>query len=130
MANAFDEQQTELKIRAAEDVVTRGVEKMERAMEDLAQRVEESGRRVKHTIELARRSGREFLKIKDNVVLAAQPLAPYLRTAMSNGSRITHRVRANPRPLLWAVAGAFGGYLAWVIVNRRTKQLALPSADD
>lgn len=101
------------RLQSAEEAVSRNVERLESSLEQLAIRLEESGRRLKRSLELASRSGHELARIKDDFVQAAEPLRPYLHRASAAGRRVTTSMRRHPRPVLLTLAGLAGGLLLW-----------------
>jgi hypothetical protein len=97
------------RIDQAERAVLSSVRRFEHAMENLAQRVEESSQRVQHTIDLANKSKDDLFRLKDNVVSAVGPLQPYMHRVADSSARIKDRVSGNTMGFAIGIAALFGG---------------------
>lgn len=99
------------KLEKAEDAASKSVERFESAMEHLADKVEDSSRRVEHTVELANKSKDDLIRMKNTAISAFDPVKPYVRRASDFSSQTYSRARENPRPFLMAAIGFIGGLL-------------------
>jgi hypothetical protein len=102
-------------INRAEEAVSHSVERFELAMQQLAERIEDSRIRVESAVDHVNKARTEVTRIKDSVVSTVQPFKGY---ALSVGEAYT-TVRSNPRPYLLGVLGVVGALLAWTFYQGR-----------
>ncbi|MGE3684065.1 MAG: hypothetical protein AB7G93_20280 [Bdellovibrionales bacterium] len=99
-------------LERAEEKVTHSVASFEHAMEELAQKVEETSHRMQHVMDLANRQKAELARLTEKAKDAVQPIMPYVE-----------RVRRNPRPfVMTAGAIALGVALIGLLQTRRSRR--------
>lgn len=106
------------KIERAERTVTSNLDRLESAMENLTEKVEESGQKVRHVLDMGVRQKNEFLRLRDQ---ATNTLLPLYERGRAFSSSTYSRVRSDPRPFLYGALILAGGLL---LLNMRIRSRA------
>jgi hypothetical protein len=104
-------------LKKAQDATLQSLTSFETALGHLADKVENTNRRVEHVGEIVGRLKDEFLHLKSNAQAAIKPLAPLVE----QGTKAIRRVRSHPRSLLWVAAGLIGIFWAARVYGERSR---------
>ena len=119
----------------AEAAVHRNANRLESAIEKLAEKVQDSSTRVQQTVHSVNETRESLIRMKDKVietkdrvisevVARVQPARPYVERALRTSNIVVTHARRNPQPYLFVAAGLIASALLLRFVqNNRQDRL-------
>jgi len=98
----------ERNVHHAESAVNSSIGRFENAMEHLADRVEDTSRKLQHVMDLVERQQDELVHLKDRAAQAIEPIKPYIA-----------QVQRNPRPYILGALSFVGALFALSYLGKR-----------
>lgn len=101
-----------------EDTVANSLRRFESAMERLTEKLDESGDRLQHIMELGRRQRDKLLDLQHKTKDTIQPV---IETVRETSHDVKARVQSNPRPFIFSAIGLIGSaiFLGFYFKNRK-----------
>jgi hypothetical protein len=106
-------------IDKADRAVQKSLDRFEVALDNLADKIEMTAQKIHRVRDVALDSKDKLNHLTDEVKATISPLKPYLSQAQNLSSKAMVRVKANPKPFIWAGVGIFCGFLAMIYWDRR-----------
>lgn len=110
-----------------EDAVSNSLRRFESAMERLTDKLDESGDRLQHIMELGRRQKDKLVDLQHKTKDAVQPVIESVR---ETSEEMRARVKSNPKPFLFSALGLIGGAIFLGLYFRNRKSSSYDIAKD